>query len=614
MINLIVKTTVKLRGAVLPPSSKSLSIRAMLFSLLAQGESILSHVLDSDDALAARNVCTALGASVNTNPIQMIIKSNGLPFVNTVSEINTGNSGITTLFTLPLLGLRENGDIPIVLDCGDQMRTRPIKPLVDALSALGMKIDYLQEKNQCPVSITGKLKGGNTEIEGFNSQYLSALLIALPSAENDSVITVNKLHERPYVNMTLDFLTQQKIAFTHQSIENKDVFHIKGNQRYQPLHQSIPGDFSSASCLIAAAALIDSNITLQGLNFNDQQGDKRLVTLLQSMGAEIIIEKEQIKIKTKNALKGIRIDANDIPDLVPALAVIGTQAMGKTEIVNVKHARIKETDRLYSMTEGLRKMGANIEVHDDGLTVYQSNLKGALVEGFNDHRTVMALSIAGMIASGTTTITNAEAINKTYPEFIKDMQSLGAQYTFESLPQSKHIILLGFKHVGKTAIGKQLAKMLEKKFIDVDNEIEKNYEKKYFTHLTCRQIMQAQGEAYFRELEAETLKQVLQLPEAVISLGGGTAFPEPNQLLIKHHILLHIMAPSGIVFERIMVEGQPAFFEEKEDPYESFSRLWDERNAIYKKLTSYTVNNNTTVDNAVDEAIEQLQKQRVKCA
>lgn len=606
MANLIVRKTVSLQGGLLPPSSKSLSIRAMIFSLLAQGESILTHVLDSDDARAALEVCVALGATVNAIEDRIAIHSDGLPLVSTTTEMNTGNSGMTTLFSLPLLGLRENCDIPILLNCGDQMRARPIKPLVNALCKLGMHIHYTEQKNQLPVTITGKLKGGIAKIDGFNSQYLSALLIALPCAENDSVITVENLCERPYVDMTLDFLLQQKIKLTHQSTDNQDIFHIEGNQRYQPIHKTITGDFSSAACLIAAAVLLPSDVTLQGLNFNDTQGDKRLVTILQNMGANIIIEKEKIKMTGNNELTGIHIDANDIPDLVPALAVIGTQATGKTEIVNVTQARIKETDRIHSMTMELKKMGAKIEEHDDGMTVYQSNLVGAHVAGYHDHRTVMALSIAGMLASGTTVITDGEAIHKTYPGFVDAMKSLGANCFFEQPKRNNHIILLGFKHVGKTAIGRKLAKILEKEFIDIDKEIEKNYGSKHQKNLTCRQIMQTQGDDYFRKLESEVLKQALQLPECVISLGGGTALSRANQTLIESHFLLHIVAPRGIVFERIMAGGQPAFFDISEDPDESFNRLWNERNEIYKKLTTYTVNHNNTVENAVSQVITHL--------
>ena len=195
------------------------------------------------------------------------------------------------------------------------------------------------------------------------------------------------------------------------------------------------------------------------------------------MGAEIVIEHEKIRIKGNKPLTGMRIDANDIPDLVPALAVIATSATGKTEIYNCLQARIKETDRIYSMTKGLRQMGARVEEHEDGMTVYQSSLQGAFVKGYADHRTVMALTVAGMVARGTTVITDGEAINKTYPKFVETMQAMGANVTFDKAKPSNHIILIGFKHVGKTLIGRRLAKDLNKKFIDLDKEVEKLYEK-----------------------------------------------------------------------------------------------------------------------------------------
>jgi 3-phosphoshikimate 1-carboxyvinyltransferase len=602
-MNLTVKKTLSLRGKALPPSSKSQSIRGMLFSLLAQGESILLNGLDSDDTEACLRICKVFGASINATAHKLSIKSNGLPLVTCATEINTGNSGITTLFTLPLLGLRENCATPILLNCGEQMRARPIKPLVDALRHLGMHIHYTGQNGQLPVSVTGQLKGGIAEIDGINSQYLSALLIGLPCALNDSVITVRDLHERSYVNMTLKFLQQQGIDYTHHRMGNVDTFHICGNQRYTAIHHTIKGDFSSASCLFAASVLLASEVELHGLDCADAQGDKRLINILQEMGAEIVIEQEKIRIKGNKVLTGIRIDASDIPDLVPALAVIATQARGKTEIYNVMQARIKETDRIHSMTEGLRQMGARIEEHQDGMTVYQSSLQGTLVKGYGDHRTVMALTVAGMVARGTTTITDGEAINKTYPGFVETMQAMGANMTLDKPILNTHIILIGFKHVGKTLIGRQLAKVLNKKFIDLDEEIEKLYETIHLETLTCRQIMLSQGKSCYRELESEALKQVIKLQSCVISLGGGTALSQSNQEIIKPHRLLHVVAPRGIVFERIMVEGRPAFFDPNEDPYESFSRLWDERNEVYKKLTPCTVDNSHTVDRAVGEAI-----------
>jgi 3-phosphoshikimate 1-carboxyvinyltransferase len=608
-MNLIVKKTLGLQGSATIPGSKSQSIRAILFALLARGESVLLNLLDSEDTQAALQVCASLGAEIKTRDDKFYIESNGVPLRSGATELHTDNSGITTLFTLPLLGLRENCTIPIILNCGEQMRARPIQSLVNALRQLGMIIKYVAGENKLPISVSGQLKGGEAEVDGINSQYLSALLISLPCGENDSVITVKNLHERPYVNMTLDFLNEQGIHYTHNKKDTVDIFLIRGNQQYTAFNHVISGDFSSASCLIAAAALLPGEVELQGLDFKDAQGDKKLVILLQKMGANIKVDNNKMHILGNKPLTGIRVDANDIPDLVPALAVIGTQALGKTEIYNVTQARIKETDRIHSMTEGLRKMGAVIEEYADGMTIYQSNLQGAFVSGCNDHRTVMALSIAGIIAEGTTTITNGDAINKTYPCFVETLQTIGANANFDKSKSNKHVVLIGFKHVGKTLIGHQLAKKINKNFIDLDKEIENLYKVKYSKFLSCRQIVQTHGEQYYRELESNTLKLILHSTPCVISLGGGTLLSEFNQEIIQEHILLHVDAPRGVVFERIMVEGRPAFFDPNKDPYESFSHLWDERNKIYKKLTQHTINNSSTIEQAVNQAIVHLNNQ-----
>jgi 3-phosphoshikimate 1-carboxyvinyltransferase len=251
--------------------------------------------------------------------------------------------------------------------------------------------------------------------------------MALPLVSQDSEITVEDLHERPYMEMTLHWLDQQNIAYTHQRIQNRDIYKISGRQTYKPFDTNISGDFSSASYLIAAAALLEGSVELQGLEMNDPQGDKRLVTLLQEMGADIRVEPTRLLIRGGKPLKGIKIDANDIPDLLPTLAVIGTQAEGKTEICHVAQARIKETDRIHSMTEGLRRLGANIEEYPDGMVVYQGKLQGGRVKGYGDHRTVMALGVAGLLSTDKTIVEDCEAINKTFPNFIEIMQSLGAR-------------------------------------------------------------------------------------------------------------------------------------------------------------------------------------------
>ncbi|MCE3239107.1 MAG: 3-phosphoshikimate 1-carboxyvinyltransferase [Gammaproteobacteria bacterium] len=432
-MNLIVKKTLAVHGQITPPPSKSQSVRAIFLATLCQGESVLENILLSQDTQDAINTCKHLGANISGSDNALIIRSEGLPLQIVNTEIYSGNSGITTQFVMPLLGLRKNAARPIILNCGDQMRARPIKSLIDALKTLGLGITYLRKSDELPVSISGELRGGEASIDGITSQYLSALLLALPCAKEESEIKVKNLHERPYVEMTLNWLKDQNIQFSHASQGNIDTYKIKGKQQYKKIHSTISGDFTSASYLIAASVLIPGKVIVEGLAMSDPQGDKRLVTLLQEMGADIIVESKRLIIRGGKKLSGIKIDANDIPDLLPTLAVIGVYASGKTEIRNVEQARIKETDRIHSMADGLRRMGAKIDEHQDGLTVYQSLLLGCSVKGCNDHRTVMALSIAGMIAEGITIIEDGEAIKKTFPGFIKIMQSLGAKLEVENV-------------------------------------------------------------------------------------------------------------------------------------------------------------------------------------
>lgn len=425
-MNLIVKKSTVLSGNITPPSSKSQSIRGLILALLAKGKSTLTNILYSDDIQDAINICQLLGARIEASDNALSIISSGLPIINAPERIYSGNSGITTRFIMPILGLRQNPRCPIILDCGDQMRTRPIQSLVTALNNLGLTIMYINKPGFLPVSISGNLRGGNTEVSGITSQFLSALLISLSCAPASSEISVKDLHERPYVEMTLDCLRQHNIVFKHNRVENMDIYYIKGGQRYKQFRSSIVGDFSSASYLIAAAVLNKSNVELEGLNMSDTQGDKRLITILQKMGADIRVESSRLIIQGGRKLQGIKIDANDIPDLLPTLAVIATYAEGKTEITNVAQARLKETDRIHSMAEGLMRLGAKVDEYKNGLTVYQSRMQGTRVKGYGDHRTVMSLSIAGMIADGITTIDSAEAINKTFPKFVETMRFLGA--------------------------------------------------------------------------------------------------------------------------------------------------------------------------------------------
>ena len=427
----IITKTEEMNGTQIVPGSKSETIRALVFSVLSEGISEIKNFLNCDDTETALRVLKDIGVHTSRQPNKVIIKSAGLPIKTKINKINTGNSGITTRFILPMLGLRENNDLPVIFDCGEQMRMRPIISLVNALNNLGMNITFLKKHGTYPLSVKGALAGGTTSVDGTISQYLSALLLSLPLAPSDSIITVKNLHERPYVEMTLQYLDSLGVSYSHRKVKNTDIYKIKGNQKYFGFKKNISGDFSSASCLIVAGCVIKGKIVLEGLNMKSSQGDKKLIEILQKMGADIRISKTKITIIGGKKLIGVSIDANNIPDLVPALAVIATRASGKTKIYNVAQARLKETDRIRSMSLGLRRMGARVEEHKDGLTVYESVLTGSTIQGFDDHRTVMAFVIAGMIADGKTTVNDAEAVNKTFPNFYQLIKALGANIKLE---------------------------------------------------------------------------------------------------------------------------------------------------------------------------------------
>jgi 3-phosphoshikimate 1-carboxyvinyltransferase len=572
---------------------------------LTRGTSKIFNVLDADDTRSAIEVCRKLGAEVTCEKnsgggLDCVVTSAGTPLRNVASEIFTGNSGITTTFTIPILGLR-NDQNPIMLTCGEQMRTRPLEPIIKAARELGMQIET--ENLTCPLTISGTLHGGKVSLESPNSQYLSALLLSLPLADGDSVIEVKNLEERPYVEMTLGYLNEQHIEYTHTHGDNIDTFSVRGNQSYSPFEKTIPGDFSSASYLIAAAVLIPGKVKIHGLDMADSQGDKRFIETLQSMGANIEIKENALAISGGKELHGTTIDCSDTPDLLPILAVIGTRATGETLLQNIGHARIKETDRLKSMATELRKMGALIEEGETYLKITPSHIHGAELHGHHDHRTIMALAVAGLIANTDTetTIDTTENVSKTFPKFIETMNSLGANIVSTPL----HIVLVGFKNTGKSVVGKLLSEKLNRPFIDLDDIIIEEEMKASGTKKTCREIMEEQGEAEFRKLESLALSKIMSSEKPlVVAVGGGVPMLQENREVLAQHYVVHISAVKSIVFERIMAGGKPAFFPAG-DLSENFEKLWNEREPVFKSLANLTILNDKSIEMTVEKILAQ---------
>jgi len=422
-VKLVVKKS-NLNGEVRIPASKSHTIRAFVLASLAEGESEIINPLESADAFACVKMCRAFGVEIDSGR-NWTVKGRGNDLRVPENIIDIRNSGTSCRLGLGMASLCDGAS---VFTGDEQTRKRPMQSLIDALNNLGAHAFSTRRNGFLPVVVQGRLKGGETEVEGMTSQFLSALLIATPLAENDSRIIVNDLRERPYIEMTLNWLDKMGIEYQNNDFRE---FKIKGGQSYRPFQQEIAADFSSATFFFCGGAITDSHIEMKGLDINDPQGDKDVIALLKESGAKIEVDPDKIVVKGGGGLGGREFDLGNIPDTLPALAVTGCFAEGETVLKNVPQARIKETDRIAVMKEELAKMGADIEEMPDGLRIRKSRLKGAKVNGHSDHRVVMSLALAGLKAEGVTEISTAEAVNITFPDFIHLMKSLGADMSLE---------------------------------------------------------------------------------------------------------------------------------------------------------------------------------------
>jgi 3-phosphoshikimate 1-carboxyvinyltransferase len=410
----------KLRGNVEIPGSKSHTIRAVTIASLADGQSVIEAPLKSADTLAALQTYKALGVCIECEADCWRIMGSGGRFTPPSDVITVGNSGTTLRLAVGSAALLGEGQAIFTGDA--QIRRRPIGPLAASLNDLGAYVTSTRGNGCAPLIVAGRLRGGKTTIEAVTSQYLSSLLINCPLAQRECEIEVPVLNEKPYVHITLDWLERGKIQLDREGLKK---FHIPGNQRYQPMHVRVPGDFSSATFFLAAGALHDNDVVVKGLDMRDPQGDKAVVEYLRQMGARISISDEGIHIHP-GTLTGCEIDMNDTPDALPMMAALACFAEGKTSLVNVPQARLKETDRIAVMCQELSKMGARIQERPDGLEIEQSDLQAARVCGHDDHRVVMALAVAATAVKGVTEIETAEAMNITFPDFVTKMSALGA--------------------------------------------------------------------------------------------------------------------------------------------------------------------------------------------
>ncbi|MEZ5314960.1 MAG: 3-phosphoshikimate 1-carboxyvinyltransferase [Chlamydiales bacterium] len=407
----------QLKGKLTVPSSKSQSIRALLFATLAKGKSVLTDLLPCPDMI---HTCRLLGADIQERES---VEVNGLggKIDGAKDIINAGNSGLILRLVGAIAALSSK---PIIITGDRSIReSRPIIPLIEGLNQLGGLAFSILKNGQPPIFIQGPIRSGYVRVDGEDSQPISGLLIAGALAPGPVKIFVNNPGEIPWIELTRHWL--EKFGISSMAYQGS-YYEISGNALIEGFSYKVPGDFSSLAFPLVAAILTNSEVYFDNLDFDDLQPDKQLITILQQMGAKIELEEKGLCVKKGGKLHGMQINVNGCIDTLPILAVLGCLAEGETELVGGRIARKKESNRITAMATELRKMGGRIEEQEEGLLIHQSSLRGGIVESYSDHRIALSLAVAGLAAKGKTVVKNIGCVVKTFPNFQHQMLSLGA--------------------------------------------------------------------------------------------------------------------------------------------------------------------------------------------
>lgn len=404
-----------IRGTLTPPPSKSAAHRLLIAAALA-GEGRVRGLSLSADMEATLRAVRGLGVSVRLDGDAACFAPAPPSSSPSPQTVDCGESGSTLRFLIPLYAAR---GIPAVFTGHGRLPERPLRVYADCLPPHGVT---LSAASGLPLTVTGRLTGGDFALPGdVSSQFITGLLFALPLCREDSRIRLTTpLESAGYVDMTLQVLQQAGIRV--EPLE--DGWFIPGSQTYRPLDTAVESDWSQAAFLLAAGAL-GGEVTLTGLNSASAQGDREALSLFRRFGAAV--EEAPGRIVCRKApLHGIDIDAAQIPDLVPVLAATAALADGVTHITGAARLRLKESDRLAAVADGIRRLGGRVEEGPDSLTITGvSRLAGGRAEGYNDHRIVMALSMAALGCEAPVTVTDAQSVAKSWPAFFEDYRAIG---------------------------------------------------------------------------------------------------------------------------------------------------------------------------------------------
>ena len=410
----------KVSGQIVCPPNKSYTHRAIFLASLAGNNSQVKNVLFSDDTKATIEACKKFGAEITQENSSVIVK-NSITTNVLVPEINAENSGTTIRIASGIASLFPN---EITLTGDSSLQKRPMQPLLDALESIGAKC--ISTDGKPPIKITGKISGGDVTIPGnFSSQFISSLLICAPLTEKGiNLLIEGNLVSKPYLDATI--ATMRKFGVNVQTLIPYKRYNITP-QVYKSTTFNVPIDFSSLALLLSASVLNGENFTIKGDIGNLPQGDEVFIDILEQLGVKVSINQDEITIQSPEKLNGGKFDLSNSPDLLPPLSILALKTTNPIEVVNVKHARLKETDRIAILSRELSKLGIRVHEKEDGFILESAHsLKPAELSSENDHRLFMAFCIAGMYV-GDCMVTDPESVSVSYPDFIKRMNMCGAK-------------------------------------------------------------------------------------------------------------------------------------------------------------------------------------------
>lgn len=403
-------------GTITPPSSKSYAQRAIALALLSKGRTTLRNIEFCKDTRSALACIEALGAKITFIDERTISIDGGLNPIG--NSLHVGESGLATRLFTPIASLNRSA---ICIQGEGTLLHRPMHMMIEPLRELGVKVK--DGGGYLPIEVEGPIHGGKIRVDGsVSSQFITGLLLALPMAEEDTTLYVDSAVSTPYIDMTIDTARRFGVEIMHNEGDYSEFF-IEGRQEYTPTDISIEGDWSGASTMLVAGA-IAGEVTVKNISTLSRQADTAICRALERAGAGIVIEHGSITV-SKRPLKAFTFDATNCPDLFPALAALAAAAEGESTIIGTNRLMHKESDRAETIRCEYEKLGISVDISEDNIMKIQGGkILPATVFSHNDHRIAMSLAVSALSCEGIVTIENAECVEKSYPEFFEDLESI----------------------------------------------------------------------------------------------------------------------------------------------------------------------------------------------